>query len=143
MGGMGFIEGNKARCMLSILINTHLLIAARESGSERFFFSSSARVYAAQKQETPDIEPLRESDAYPAMPEDGYGWEKLFSERMCRHFEQDFHLQTRVARYHNVSGPHGTFEGGRERAPRRDLPKNRPVRKASRLCAIAPDLDHR
>ena len=117
MGGMGFIENNKALCMLSVLINTHLLAGARDAGAERYFFSSSACVYAAGKQQVTDIEPLKESDAYPAMPEDGYGWEKLFSERMCRHFREDFGLQTRVARYHNVYGPHGTWDGGREKAP--------------------------
>ncbi len=117
MGGMGFIEANKARCMLSVLINTHLLQSARRHGVERYFFSSSACVYAADKQLTPDIAPLKESDAYPAEPEDGYGWEKLFSERMCRHFTEDFGLTTRVARYHNVYGPHGTWTGGREKAP--------------------------
>ena len=117
MGGMGFIEANKARCMLSVLINTHMLQAARSHDVERYFFSSSACVYAADKQLTPDIEPLKESDAYPAEPEDGYGWEKLFSERMCRHFTEDFGLVTRVARYHNVYGPHGTWTGGREKAP--------------------------
>ncbi len=117
MGGMGFIENNKALCMLSVLINTHLLMAAHEARVERFFFSSSACVYNAEKQKSPDVTPLREEDAYPAMPEDGYGWEKLFSERMCRHFREDFRLATRVARYHNVYGPHGTWEGGREKAP--------------------------
>jgi GDP-D-mannose 3', 5'-epimerase len=117
MGGMGFIENNKARCMLSVLTNTHMLGAAREVGVERFFYSSSACVYSALKQQSPDIAPLREEDAYPAMPEDGYGWEKLFSERMCRHFREDFGLPTRVARYHNVYGPYGTWEGGREKAP--------------------------
>jgi nucleoside-diphosphate-sugar epimerase len=117
MGGMGFIEANKARCMLSVLINTHLLEAALKHGVDRFFFSSSACVYAADKQLSPDIEPLKEADAYPAEPEDGYGWEKLFSERMCRHFTEDFGLTTRVARYHNVYGPHGTWTGGREKAP--------------------------
>jgi GDP-D-mannose 3', 5'-epimerase len=117
MGGMGFIEANKARCMLSVLINTHLLEAARGAGVERYFFSSSACVYAAGRQLTPDLEPLRERDAYPAEPEDGYGWEKLFSERMCRHFTEDFGVVTRVARYHNVYGPHGTWTGGREKAP--------------------------
>jgi len=117
MGGMGFIEANKARCMLSVLINTHLLQSAQRHGSERFFFSSSACVYAADKQLTPDIQPLEESDAYPTEPEDGYGWEKLFYERMCRHFTEDFSLTTRVARYHNVYGPHGTWTGGREKAP--------------------------
>ena len=117
MGGMGFIEANKARCMLSVLINTHLLLAAHERGVERYFFSSSACVYAADKQTSTDVLPLREADAYPAMPEDGYGWEKLFSERMCRHFTEDFGLATRVARYHNVYGPQGTYDGGREKAP--------------------------
>jgi GDP-D-mannose 3',5'-epimerase len=117
MGGMGFIENNKALCMLSVLINTHLLQAAVKHDVDRFFFSSSACVYAADKQLSPDIEPLKESDAYPAEPEDGYGWEKLFSERMCRHFREDFGLTTRVARYHNVYGPHGTWTGGREKAP--------------------------
>jgi len=117
MGGMGFIENNKALCMLSVLINTHMLMAARNAGVERFFFSSSACVYNEEKQHDPNVTPLRERDAYPAMPEDGYGWEKLFSERMCRHFREDFGLETRVARYHNVYGPHGTWEGGREKAP--------------------------
>jgi GDP-D-mannose 3',5'-epimerase len=117
MGGMGFIEVNKALCMLSVLINTHLLEAARDEGVRRFFFSSSACVYAEDKQQSSEVEPLREADAYPAMPEDGYGWEKLFSERMCRHFAEDFGLSTCVVRYHNVYGPNGTFEGGREKAP--------------------------
>jgi nucleoside-diphosphate-sugar epimerase len=117
MGGMGFIETHKAECMISVLINTHMLLAARDVGAERFFFSSSACVYAADKQTRPDVAPLREQDAYPAMPEDGYGWEKLFSERMCRHFLEDFGLETRIARYHNVYGPHGTYDGGREKAP--------------------------
>jgi GDP-D-mannose 3',5'-epimerase len=117
MGGMGFIESNKALCMLSVLINTHMLQAAVNAGVKRFFFASSACVYAEDKQLTADIPPLKESDAYPAMPEDGYGWEKLFSERMCRHFTEDFGLVTRVARYHNVYGPDGTWTGGREKAP--------------------------
>ena len=117
MGGMGFIENNKALCMLSVLINTHLLMAARDAGVERFFYASSACVYAADKQTIADVTALKEEDAYPAMPEDGYGWEKLFSERMCRHFREDFGLETRVARYHNVYGPHGTWDGGREKAP--------------------------
>jgi GDP-D-mannose 3',5'-epimerase len=117
MGGMGFIENNKALCMLSVLVSTHMLVAARDSGVERFLYSSSACVYAAGKQDVPEVEPLREEDAYPAMPEDGYGWEKLFSERMCRHFAEDFGIRTRVARYHNVYGPHGTWDGGREKAP--------------------------
>jgi GDP-D-mannose 3',5'-epimerase len=117
MGGMGFIETHKAECMISVLINTHMLMAARDVNAERFFYSSSACVYAADKQTRPDVAPLQESDAYPAMPEDGYGWEKLFSERMCRHFREDFGLETRIARYHNVYGPNGTYEGGREKAP--------------------------
>jgi nucleoside-diphosphate-sugar epimerase len=117
MGGMGFIENNRALCMLSVLINTHLLMASRTADVERFFFSSSACVYAADKQKEEVIAPLKEEDAYPAMPEDGYGWEKLFSERMCRHFREDFGMITRTARYHNVYGPHGTWTGGREKAP--------------------------
>jgi len=117
MGGMGFIENNKALCMLSVLINTHLLMAAREAGVHRYFYASSACVYNAAKQAVPGIPGLAEADAYPAMPEDGYGWEKLFSERMCRHFWEDFGLETRMARYHNVYGPHGTYDGGREKAP--------------------------
>lgn len=117
MGGMGFIENNRALCMLSVLINTHLLMAARKFGVEHFFYASSACVYAADKQISEDVVPLKEADAYPAMPEDGYGWEKLFSERMCRHFREDFGVTTRVARYHNVYGPHGTYDGGREKAP--------------------------
>jgi GDP-D-mannose 3', 5'-epimerase len=117
MGGMGFIENNKALCMLSVLTNTHMLMAAREKGVERFFYSSSACVYNGEKQTSPDVVALKEEDAYPALPEDGYGWEKLFSERMCRHFEEDYGLQARVARYHNVYGPLGTWTGGREKAP--------------------------
>lgn len=117
MGGMGFIEHHKAACMLSVLINTHLLVAARDADVARYFFSSSACVYAADKQDSPEVVALKESDAYPAMPEDGYGWEKLFDERMCRHFTEDFGLETRIGRYHNVYGPYGTFDGGREKAP--------------------------
>ncbi len=117
MGGMGFIENNKAACMLSVLINTHLLQSSVKAGVQRFFYASSACVYAQDKQLTPNITALKESDAYPAMPEDGYGWEKLFSERMCRHFSEDFGIATRVARYHNVYGPYGTYDGGREKAP--------------------------
>ncbi|HEX5283089.1 MAG TPA: NAD-dependent epimerase/dehydratase family protein [Bryocella sp.] len=117
MGGMGFIENNKALCMLSVLTNTHMLIAAKDAGVKRFFYSSSACVYNGEKQTNPDVVALKESDAYPALPEDGYGWEKLFSERMCRHFEEDFGLVARVARFHNVYGPHGTWDGGREKAP--------------------------
>jgi nucleoside-diphosphate-sugar epimerase len=117
MGGMGFIETHKAECMLSVLINTHMLMAARDADVGRYFFSSSACVYAADKQVNADVTALKESDAYPAMPEDGYGWEKLFSERMCRHFREDFGVETRVARYHNVYGVEGTYDGGREKAP--------------------------
>jgi GDP-D-mannose 3',5'-epimerase len=117
MGGMGFIETHKAECMLSVLISTHMLLAARDSGCKRYFYSSSACVYNADKQDSPDVAPLKEADAYPAMAEDGYGWEKLFTERMCRHFREDFGMETRVARFHNVYGPHGTWEGGREKAP--------------------------
>ncbi|HET6198367.1 MAG TPA: NAD-dependent epimerase/dehydratase family protein, partial [Acetobacteraceae bacterium] len=117
MGGMGFIETHKADCMVSVLINTHMLVASREAGVEHFLYGSSACVYAADKQTDPAVTALRESDAYPAMPEDGYGWEKLFGERLCRHFTEDFGMETRVARFHNVYGPHGTWEGGREKAP--------------------------
>ena len=117
MGGMGFIENNKALCMLSVLINTELLLAAKAAGTRHFFYASSACVYNADKQRDPNVVALKEEDAYPALPEDGYGWEKLFSERMCRHFREDFGMATRVARYHNVYGPHGTWDGGREKAP--------------------------
>jgi len=117
MGGMGFIEHNKGLCMLSVLINTQLLAAARAAAVEKYFFASSACVYAADKQTAPNVTALKEEDAYPAMPEDGYGWEKLFSERMCRHFAEDFGLTTIVGRYHNAYGPHGTYDGGREKAP--------------------------
>ena len=117
MGGMGFIENNKALCMLSVLINTHMLQAAQKYGVKRFFYSSSACVYNGDKQTDPNCPALKEADAYPALSEDGYGWEKLFSERMCRHFREDFGLYTRVARFHNVYGPHGTWYGGREKAP--------------------------
>jgi len=117
MGGMGFIENNKAACMQSVLINTHLIEAARGAGCKRYFFASSACVYNQDKQSEAAVAPLAETDAYPAMPEDGYGWEKLFSERLCRHYSEDFGLETRVVRYHNVYGPEGTFDGGREKAP--------------------------
>jgi len=117
MGGMGFIENNKALCMISVLINTHLLMAAKDKGVQRYFYSSSACVYNAARQMDTDNPGLKESDAYPAMAEDGYGWEKLFSERMCRHFREDFGITTRVPRFHNVYGPHGTYDGGREKAP--------------------------
>ncbi|HEU5128558.1 MAG TPA: NAD-dependent epimerase/dehydratase family protein [Glycomyces sp.] len=117
MGGMGFIENNKALCMLSVLPSTHMLMASRDAEVGRFFYSSSACVYAGYKQTDADVTALKEEDAYPADAEDGYGWEKLFSERMARHFREDFDLQTRVARYHNIYGPEGTWEGGREKAP--------------------------
>ncbi|MCP3818457.1 NAD-dependent epimerase/dehydratase family protein [Streptomyces sp. A3M-1-3] len=117
MGGMGFIENNKAACMMTALTSTHMLKAAHEAGVDRYFYSSSACVYAAGKQTDPNVTALKEEDAYPAQPEDGYGWEKLFSERMCRHFEEDFGFTSRVARYHNVYGPEGTWTGGREKAP--------------------------
>lgn len=117
MGGMGFIEANKAACMLSVLPSTQMLIAAERAGVSRYFYSSSACVYAADKQVDADVTALKEEDAYPAEAEDGYGWEKLFTERMCRHFREDFGLATRVARYHNVYGPLGTWKGGREKAP--------------------------
>ena len=117
MGGMGFIENNKTACMLSVLINTHLLMAANHNKVPHYFYASSACVYAADRQTETDVQPLKESYAYPAQPEDGYGWEKLFSERMCRHFHEDFKMDVRVARFHNVYGPHGTWTGGREKAP--------------------------
>ena len=117
MGGMGFIENNKAECMQSVLINTNLLIACNENKVQRYFFSSSACAYNKTKQQDVFIEGLKEEDAYPADPEDGYGWEKLFSERMCRHFMEDYGLEVRVARYHNIYGPYGTYDGGREKAP--------------------------
>ena len=117
MGGMGFIENNKAECMQSVLINTNLLVACNEHKIEKYFFSSSACAYNIDKQQQSFIEGLKEDDAYPANPEDGYGWEKLFSERMCRHFMEDYGIQVRIARYHNIYGPYGTYDGGREKAP--------------------------
>lgn len=120
MGGIGFIETHKADCMTSVLINTNLLRAAVKNKVQRYFYSSSACVYHAERQSGYGPASLQESDAYfngGAMPEDGYGWEKLFSERMCRHFMEDYGLQTRVARLHNVTGPHGSWRDGREKAP--------------------------
>ena len=117
MGGMGFIENNKTDCMISVLINTNLLRACVKNSVSRYFFSSSACAYNINKQQNVFIDGLKEEDAYPAFPEDGYGWEKLFSERMCRHFMEDHGLQVRIARYHNIYGPLGTFDGGREKAP--------------------------
>lgn len=117
MGGMGFIENNKALCMLSVLVNTHMLMACKKFNVKKYFFSSSACAYNTQLQQNTNIIGLKETDAYPAMPEDGYGWEKLFSERMCRHFLEDYKLDVKVARYHNIYGPFGTYDGGREKAP--------------------------
>jgi nucleoside-diphosphate-sugar epimerase len=117
MGGMGFIENNRALCMLSVLINTHMLMAAREHQVKNYLYSSSACVYAADKQTHTAVTALKEEDAYPAMPENGYGWEKLFSERMCMHFNEDFGTNIRVVRFHNVYGTFGTWDGGREKAP--------------------------
>ena len=117
MGGMGFIENNKAECMQSVLINTNLLIACKEDGLKKYFFSSSACAYNKSKQPDVCVEGLKENDAYPADPEDGYGWEKLFSERMCRHFMEDYGIEVRIGRYHNIYGPFGTYDGGREKAP--------------------------
>ncbi len=117
MGGIGFIEWNKTECMLSVLINTHMLMACKKHRVKKYFFSSSACVYNAELQKTSNIIGLREEDAYPALPEDGYGWEKLFSERMCRHFNEDTDIDVKVARFHNVFGPFGTYDGGREKSP--------------------------
>ncbi len=117
MGGMGFIENNRALCMLSVLVNTHLLMACKKNNVKKYFFSSSACAYNTELQKDPSINGLKEADAYPAMPEDGYGWEKLFSERMCRHFTEDYGIDTKVARFHNIYGPMGTYDGGREKAP--------------------------
>jgi len=117
MGGIGFIENNKAECMMTVLINTNLIDAARKNGVESYLYTSSACVYNASKQDSSDVTALKEEDAYPAQSEDGYGWEKLFSERMCRHVMEDYGMKTHVARYHNVYGPYGTYEGGREKAP--------------------------
>lgn len=117
MGGMGFVEHNRALCMISVLINTHLLMAARDLDVKKYLFTSTACVYREDKQDSTDVVALKEEDAYPAMPEDGYGWEKLFSERMCRHFHEDFGIDVRVVRLHNVYGPYGTWQGGREKAP--------------------------
>lgn len=117
MGGMGFIENNKALCMLSAVININLLNSSKKNKIKKYFYSSSACIYPSFKQKNYKKPKLKEEDAYPADPEDGYGWEKLFNERMCRHFYEDFGLETRIARYHNIYGTEGTWEGGREKAP--------------------------
>jgi GDP-D-mannose 3', 5'-epimerase len=118
MGGIGFIEHNKAVIMHdNVLINIHMLEAAREHGIQRYLYTSSACVYPGYRQNSVDVTPLREEDAYPADPEDGYGWEKLFSERQCRHYLEDHGLDTRVVRFHNIFGPLGTYDGGREKSP--------------------------
>ncbi len=117
MGGMGFIENNRALCMLSVLINTHMLMAAKAHGVKQYFYSSSACAYPDYLQQEAEVVALKESDAYPAMPENGYGWEKLFSERLCKHYEEDYGMNVRVFRFHNVYGPNGTWDGGREKAP--------------------------
>ncbi|MBL8764624.1 MAG: NAD-dependent epimerase/dehydratase family protein [Phycisphaerae bacterium] len=115
MGGMGFIDSNKCKCMLNVLITAHMLMAARETGVKRFYFPSSACVYHPHRPRELEGVPFKETDAYPANPEDGYGWEKLYCERLCRHFREDFGLETRVARYHPIYGPHGSWDDGRER----------------------------
>ena len=117
MGGMGFIENNRSLCMLSVLINTNMLMAAKHFGVGKYFYSSSACIYPDYRQTDADVVALCEGDAYPAMPENGYGWEKLFSERLCKNFEEDFNFISKVYRFHNVYGPFGTWDGGREKAP--------------------------
>ncbi|MDX1622636.1 MAG: NAD-dependent epimerase/dehydratase family protein [Gemmatimonadota bacterium] len=118
MGGMGFISSNHAQILHNnLLISTHTVEAARENGAKRLFFSSSACVYPEYRQTDADVTPLKEEDAYPAQPQDAYGWEKLVTERLCGHYREDTDLETRVARFHNIYGPLGTWEGGREKAP--------------------------
>ncbi len=118
MGGIGFIESHKAEIMHdNVLINMHMLEAARANGVKRYLYTSSACIYPGYKQNVTDVAPLKEEDAYPADPEDGYGWEKLFSERQCRHYFEDYRLETRVVRFHNIYGPLGTYDGGREKSP--------------------------
>ncbi|MCB1022652.1 MAG: NAD-dependent epimerase/dehydratase family protein [Acidobacteria bacterium] len=118
MGGIGFIENFKAEIMHdNVLINIHMLEAARRAGVKRYLYTSSACIYPGYLQKTPDVKPLKEEDAYPADPEDGYGWEKLFSERQCRHYTEEYGLETRVVRFHNIFGPLGTYDGGREKSP--------------------------
>ncbi len=118
MGGIGFIESHKAEIMRdSSLINLHMIEAANVNGAKRFLFSSSACVYPGYLQKSPEVIPLKEEDAYPADAEDGYGWEKLFMERQCRHYREDYGLETRVVRFHNIYGELGTYDGGREKSP--------------------------
>jgi len=118
MGGIGFIHSHKAEIMHdNVLINVHMLEAARFNGIQRYLYTSSACIYPGYKQNDADVAPLKEADAYPADPEDGYGWEKLFSERQCRHYTEDYGLSTRVVRFHNIYGPLGTYDGGREKSP--------------------------
>src|ERR1700677_2594334 len=118
MGGIGYITATHADISRNnILINAHMLEASRLNAVSRFLFSSSACVYAQSKQRSPEVTPLREEDAYPADPEAGYGWEKLFTEELCRYYWQDYRFETRIVRFHNVSGPLGTYEGGKEKAP--------------------------
>jgi nucleoside-diphosphate-sugar epimerase len=118
MGGIGFIESNKAQIMHdNVLINIHMLEAARAADILRYLYTSSACVYPSYRQDSPDVTPLREEHAYPADPEDGYGWEKLFSERQCRHYREEHGLETRIVRFHNIFGPLGTYDGGREKSP--------------------------
>lgn len=117
MGGMGFIEHFRVECLRSVLINTHMIEAAHRAGVERYFYSSSACIYNTQLQQDPNVQALKESDAYPAMAERGYGWEKLFSEMFCQEYWAERRLKTFIARFHNVYGPHGTWDGGREKAP--------------------------
>lgn len=118
MGGIGYIENNKAVIMHdNVLINTHMLEGSRQAAVARYLYTSSACVYPIFRQQVTDVTPLREEDAYPADPEDGYGWEKLFSERQCRHYWEDFGIETRVVRFHNIFGPLGTYDGGREKSP--------------------------
>jgi GDP-D-mannose 3',5'-epimerase len=118
MGGIGYITANHADISRNnILINAHMLEAARQNGVKRFLFSSSACVYNQAKQKDPDVKPLTEADAYPADPEPGYGWEKLFAEELCRYYYKDYRFETRIVRFHNVYGPLGTYDGGKEKAP--------------------------
>ncbi len=118
MGGIGFIETHKAEIVRdSTLINLHSIEAARLCGVKRYLYTSSACIYPGYLQKSPDIKPLKESDAYPADPEDGYGWEKLYMERVCRHYREDYGLETRIVRFHNIFGPLGTYDGGREKSP--------------------------